>query len=58
MRIWHEHKEIRSTLTGDGIVESRKGDIVLFAVIERWSDASEAIEAMRRFITPPKVEEP
>ncbi len=51
-RVWSEQKEIRPILTGDGIVEARKGDLVLVAVIERWSDVDEALETMRRLVKP------
>lgn len=59
MRIWREERDIRPILTGDGMVEPRRGDTVLVAIIERWSDADAAIEAMRTFIGKPSgTEEP
>lgn len=59
IRVWREFRDIRAIQTGDGIVEIRKGDVVMVAVVERWDDASEAIAAMQRLTAkPPIVEEP
>jgi hypothetical protein len=58
MRLWQEEREIRPIMTGDGIVEVRKGDTAMVVIIERWADADAAIEALRKFVNRSGTEEP
>lgn len=45
---WIESKDIRQINTGGQMMETRKGDLVVCAIIERWDDFDAAVEALRK----------
>lgn len=45
---WIESKDIRPINTGGQMMETRKGDLVVCAIIERWDDFDPAVEALRK----------
>lgn len=50
MSAWIETKDIRSLNTGGQLMESRKGDLVVCVVVERWDDAEKALDAAKALL--------
>lgn len=47
---WIETKDIRSLNTGGQMMETRRGDLVVCVVVERWDDAEKALEAAKELL--------
>lgn len=48
MSSWIETKDIRPINTGGQSMETRRGDLVVCWVVERWDDFEKAIAALRQ----------
>ncbi len=46
LRSWSETRELRTIQTSDGFVTVNKGDIVVVAVISKWSDVEKIFGSM------------
>jgi len=51
-RIWTEHREMNVINTGHDLLPTRKGDLVMAVVIERWDDLDAAIDQLRKLVRP------
>ena len=57
-RAWREERDQRALTTGDGLMVTHKGDLVIVAVVEKWDDADKAIAALAALTGRGATEEP